>query len=303
MSEEITFSIVVPTYNRPRQLATMLESITQLDYARDDMEVIVVDDGSEIKPDQVIESFRERLDVVLLSAPHGGPARARQLGIDVARGKYLVFTDDDCTPAPDWLKKLSAAYAEAPRCAVGGQVINALTNNRCSEASQMLVTYMNQYYERSPDRLRFFTTNNIAFPREPFQAMGGLEIGWSLSGGEDRDLCDRWRRHGHALRYLPEMVIYHWHRLTMKGFWTQHFNYGRGAYRFHYQSSGAEREKKAFEPLGFYLALPLFPFNRVNPLTAFVLSSLLVLSQVANMAGFVKEWMESKSLAERTARA
>jgi glycosyltransferase involved in cell wall biosynthesis len=80
--QKITFSIVVPTYNRPRQLATLLTSLTQLDYARDDMEVVVVDDGGRVSPNQVIDSFRDKLDLVFLSAPHGGPARARQRGID-----------------------------------------------------------------------------------------------------------------------------------------------------------------------------------------------------------------------------
>jgi GT2 family glycosyltransferase len=155
---------------------------------------------------------------------------------------------------------------------------------------------MNQYYERSPNRLRFFTTNNIAFPREQFQAMGGLDTSWSLSGGEDRDLCDRWRRHGHILRYVPKMVIYHWHWLTMRAFWRQHFNYGRGAYRFHFRSSGRRKDGKAFEPLRFYMALPLFPFKLTKALPALTLSSLLVLSQMANTAGFVREWLGSSSL-------
>src|SRR5262245_37328532 len=97
---QTVFSIVVPTYQRPDQLTMCLQSLTFLDYPRSNFEVIVVDDGSEMPPETVVAAFHDRLDVTLLTQPHAGPAQARNTGAAHAKGAFLVFTDDDCTPAP-----------------------------------------------------------------------------------------------------------------------------------------------------------------------------------------------------------
>ena len=95
------FSIVVPTYQRPVQLAACLQALSRLDYARERFEVIVVDDGSPTPPKAVVESLRDRLQLTLHLQRHAGPAAARNAGAMRARGKYLAFTDDDCLPAAD----------------------------------------------------------------------------------------------------------------------------------------------------------------------------------------------------------
>ena len=77
--------------------------MTRLGYPQDRFEVIVVDDGSEPPMDSVVSFFRDRLELVLLSQANSGPAAARNTGAAQAKGKFLAFTDDDCTPAPDWL--------------------------------------------------------------------------------------------------------------------------------------------------------------------------------------------------------
>lgn len=298
----LKFSIVVPTYNRPQQLRVLLQSLAALDYPRERFEVIVVDDGGAFKPDAVIAEFCTQLKLTLLESPHGGPARARQTGIDVARGEFLAFTDDDCVPAANWLKIFEEAFVTNPNCALGGQTINALEENNYSSASQLLTSYLYEHYDKQANSTRFFTTNNIAFPRAHFQALGGLDKGWTISGGEDRDLCERWRRHGYGLRYVPEAVVYHSHALTWRTFWRQHFNYGRGAFRFHRIASRRQQRSVRLEPLKFYLTLPLYPFSQMRDARALNLALLLVLSQVANTAGYVREWVKSLTEAGDSSR-
>jgi len=69
--------------------------------------VIVVDDGSEMPLEAVVAAFHDQLDVTLLTEPHAGPATARNTGAVRAKGEFLAFTDDDCTPASDWLQTLA----------------------------------------------------------------------------------------------------------------------------------------------------------------------------------------------------
>jgi GT2 family glycosyltransferase len=283
------FSIIIPTYNRPQPLRACLESLARLDYPRDRFEVIVVDDGSEIPPDRAVSSSGHELDVTFLTQAHAGPAVARNTGAARAQGEYLAFTDDDCAPASDWLRALAARLAQTPDAAIAGRVINALPDNPYSSASQLLISYLNTYYNADPDRARFLTSNNLALPADRFHALGGFDKRFSI-GGEDRDLCDHWLYQGHRVIYAPEVLVYHAHWLTLRGFWRQHFNYGRGGFHFHRTHAQRGQDRIRFEPLSFYLNLLRAPASPILGHRAPVVTALLLLSQIANAAGFFGEW-------------
>jgi glycosyltransferase involved in cell wall biosynthesis len=281
------FTVVIPTYDRPRQLANCLSAMAEIDYPRDRFQVIVVDDESPEAPEEVIDAFRDRLDLTLIVQPHGGPAIARNTGAARARGEFLAFTDDDCTPAPDWLWRFAARFADAPDHAIGGRVINRLPDNVYSTASQALVDYLYAYF--SSRQGRFFTSNNLAVATARFRAIGGFHISIPLPAAEDREFCIRWVRHGQPLLYAHEAVIHHAHVLDFSRFWRQHFNYGRGAYYFRKLVRQESDERVRLEPLTFYSNLLLFPLARRKAPHAVWVSLLLGISQVANASGFFYE--------------
>jgi glycosyltransferase involved in cell wall biosynthesis len=279
-------SIVVPTYNRPEQVTVLLESLVRQTYSPSRFEVIVVDDGGDQPLTLEVKPYEEQLDVTLLTQDNAGPANARQNGIDVARGKILAFLDDDCVPAPNWLQILEKASFAARDCAIGGQTLNALPENPYSTASQLLITYMYGYYNRDPCCSRFFATNNLAFPADHFRAIGGLDVSWSLYGGEDRDLSRRWLDRGYRMIYVPQLMVYHAHYLTLPTFWRQHFNYGRGAFRFHFGCAQRSCLTIPFNSLSFYVRLPFFAFRQMRLRRALPITILLLISQLANVVGF-----------------
>jgi len=270
------FSIIVPTYDRPRQLAACLQSLAALDYPRDHFEVIVVDDGSEVPPETLVASFRDKMDVTLLAQSHSGPAAARNLGAARAKGRFLAFTDDDCAPTPGWLQKLATRFAQAPDCAIGGRTLNALPDNPYSTASQLLIDYLYTYYDADPNQARFLTSNNLALPAERFHAVGGFDAGWFRAAAEDRELCDRWLHYGYRMIYAQEVLVYHAHSLTFRTFWRQHINYGRGAFYFHGARARRGHVSLKPEPLGFYLDLLRYPSSQVQDGNAVLLAALLV---------------------------
>ena len=101
MTDEPIFSIVIPTYKRPEQLAVCLQACTRLDYPHDRFEIIIVDDGSPV-PVEVPKNDRSNLvSITCLRQLNSGPASARNMGAKHARGDILAFTDDDCIPTPD----------------------------------------------------------------------------------------------------------------------------------------------------------------------------------------------------------
>lgn len=287
--EQLLFSIIIPTYARPEQLATCLQSLAYLDYPRNRFEVIVVNDGSEMPLEAVVAPFHSQFDVLLIAQPNAGPAKARNTGAARARGKFLVFTDDDCAPAPDWLKTLAARFATAPDCLIGGRTLNALPNNLYSTASQVLIDYLYKHYNADSNRSSFFASNNLALPADRFHALGGFDTTFPLPAGEDREFCDRWLHHGYEMIYAPEVQVYHAHKLTLPTFWRQHFNYGRGAFCFHQARSQRNDGRIKVEPLSFYFNLLTYPLSGALPQQALLLAALFVVSQVGNVAGFFWE--------------
>jgi glycosyltransferase involved in cell wall biosynthesis len=285
-----TFSIIIPTFNRPRHLAECLRSLASLDYPRDSFEVIVVDDGSPSAPEGVAACFKDQIDLTLLRQPNAGPATARNTGAARARGEFLAFTDDDCAPAPNWLRSLAARFVALPDSAIGGRTLNALPNNLYSTASQMLIDYLYAYYNADPQRARFVASNNLAMPAERFLAIGGFNTTFKRSASEDRDLCDHWLHRGRSMVYAPEALVYHAHHLTLRSFWRQHFNYGRGAFCFHrVRSVRCGQARPPTEPAAFYLNLLRHAFFPARSERALWLASLIGLSQVAHTAGYFYE--------------
>jgi GT2 family glycosyltransferase len=282
-------SVVIPTYRRPHELAACLASLARLDYPRSSFEVVVVDDGSPAPLDAVVAPFKETLDVRLFRQDNAGPAAARNAGAAHARGTCLVFLDDDCAPAPDYLRILAARAAQAPGSAVGGRTVNALTRNLFSTASQRLADYLYAYFNADQSNARFLTSNNMLVPANIFRELNGFDTTFRLAAFEDRDLCERIVARGHHILYAPEAVIYHAHRMTLRQYWRQHFTYGRGAATFHTKRSDATSGPRLPSPASFYLNLVRYPFSQPSESPAIVIATLLVVSQVATSAGFFRE--------------
>lgn len=280
------FSIIIPTHNRPDKLADCLESLSLLDYPRDQFEVIVIDDGSNTSLKSVVAPFVDQLDLALLKQTNAGPAAARNTGAEKAKGKFLAFTDDDCTPAPDWLQKLAEHFTEVPVRAIGGRILNTLSKNLYSTTSQIIVDVAYAHYNANPNQTRFFASNNLTVPAGPFHAIGGFDT--TFKTAEDREFCDRWQRHDFQMTYVPEALVYHSNALNFRSFWRQHFNYGKGAYRYHQKR--AQHGAGCFRPdLEFYHRLICYPFVRERGHRALFITVLLLISQVANTLGFLLE--------------
>ncbi len=283
------FSIVIPTHRRSRQLSRCLRSLARLDYPADRFELIVVEDGGPPLPEQVISEVSGQVALTVVAQPNQGPATARNQGVARARGDWIVFTDDDCAPAPDYLQRLAERAAQAPDAAVGGRTVNTLTDNPYSVASQLLIDYLYSYYSGSGGGPEFLASNNLALSRSLFQELGGFDTRFRRAGAEDRELCDRLLSRGHRTLFAPEMIIYHFHSLSPRRFLRQHFTYGRGALHFHRLRAEANQAPIRLEPVSFYWNLLRAPFQEAEAKRPGLISALMLLSQVANASGFLVE--------------
>jgi GT2 family glycosyltransferase len=280
------FSVIIPTYERPAQLASCLRALARQDYPPERFEVVIVDDGSATSPGKILDQFRESLDLKLLEQKNTGPAGARNFGATRARGEFLAFTDDDCEPDALWLRALASSFAGNEERIIGGRTVNALPRNPYSETSQAIIEVVYAHFNSDPQDARFFASNNFAVRAERFRELKGFDESFITS--EDREICARWRSRGWGLTYAPEAVVYHAHHLTLRTLWRQHFGYGRGARRFH-RALAAEGGGRFKPDFAFYLKLIRSSTSHARKARAAQLTALLLWSQLANAAGFFYE--------------
>jgi glycosyltransferase involved in cell wall biosynthesis len=289
MSDLPPCTVIVPTLDRPRALATCLDGLAALDYPSGRLEVVIVDDGSRtpVEPSWVgaIRSIR----IELLRQDRAGPAAARNAGARRATGELLAFIDDDCVPRSDWLRRLAERWRAGSEEGVGGHTTNALAENLCSTAAQLVIDVGYRQNNHGAAERRWFTTNNLAVAADGFRALGGFDPTYRTA--EDRDFCSRWAESGRRLAYEPAAVVEHRNALGVLGFARLHFAYGRGAYRFHH-----DRRRRGMPvriESSYYSRLAREPFRRERSARAATLLGLLVLWHFSNTAGFLWEGLRS----------
>ncbi len=108
--------MVVPTLGDPRRLETLIKALAAQTLDRGRWEWIVALDAPSL--DAGLATRIAALGGVCVARSGGGPGAARNRGAETARGVWLAFTEDDCTPAPDWLERAAAAIAVAPEAQV-----------------------------------------------------------------------------------------------------------------------------------------------------------------------------------------
>jgi GT2 family glycosyltransferase len=282
-------TVVVPTHDRPDRLERCLEALARQRYPANRFEVVVSDDGSPFPADAVLPRFRDRPDVRFTRGPKRGPAVARNRGAMLARGRYLAFVDDDCTPAPDWLAALERRLEATPNALVGGGIVNALTKNPYSTATELIVGYVYDHAARCGTEPRFFNASNLAMAARGFREQGGFSEEFPLPAGEDYDFCHRWQHAGGPVVYAPEAKVDHAHPLTLRSFLVQHYRYGRGLLFCRLRMAARSGQPMRGRSAAFYLGLVRHPLAQDAGARGWLHAALVAVSQVATAAGVVRE--------------
>jgi len=292
IQEKLFFSVIVPTYRRPKDLAKLLEALDQQTFPKDRFQVIVVDDGGGILLDTIVAPFRRALNLTLIYQENKGPASARNNGASFSKGTFLAFTDDDCRPAPGWLKALADVLKQSPLSLCGGRTLNALVNNHFSQATQNLADYVYQAYKPAQNVGAFFLANNLALPRKEFLKMGGFDP--SLRFGEDRELCRRWIWRHNALFFIPNALVYHSHPLRLASFLRLHFSYGTGTAQYNKRCAQKGLKPAALSQPSYYLKLLFSGLTEKKNAHGLLISVLLLLSQMCYTAGYAWETIRNR---------
>ena len=217
-------SVIVPVHNRPDEIAACLESILRLDYPRDRLETLVVDDASTDHTPNVISRFPVRR--IMLEENRQAPF-CRNLAVREATGEILAFVDSDCVVSPQWLKELLPVFRDPTIAVVGGRVdawFDWTALDRYEAVNSSLI--MGHHAIRSEKRNTAFyvPSCNMLVRREIFLAVDGFQE--HLVVGEDVDLCWRIEDSGDQVAFEPLGPVFHKHRNRIPAFCGRRFDYG-----------------------------------------------------------------------------
>ena len=219
-------TVVVPTRDRAESLAECLDAVAVLDYPRDLLDVVVVDDGSEdpLAVGQVAVTHGAGL---LVTGRNLGPAAARNRGAVEAEGEVLAFVDSDCVPDPDWLRTLTPYFAWDKVGAVAGRTVGHLTDSRLARyeevSSPLDMGVQLLVAAEGPDSF-YAPTCNLLVRRSLYLRLGGLRE--ELRLGEDVDFCWRLRDSGAVLVYAPQGLVSHKHLDRLPALLRRRGDYG-----------------------------------------------------------------------------
>jgi GT2 family glycosyltransferase len=216
-------SVIVATYNRSSCLKNLLQSLAQLRApVGEPWELIVVDNKSTDDTADVVRRFAAGapFKVTYIFESCQGLSHARNTGVKAASGEILVFTDDDVTVDPNWLRGFEEAFSRFDCAGVGGKIVPVWSTPKPSwlhNGSRPLrygaIVSFDQGEEAHP-LIKPFVGANMAFKKKAFDTHGKFRTDLGKRGtdamlGEDTELCLRLMHHGQALVYAPGALVYH----------------------------------------------------------------------------------------------
>lgn len=210
-------SVIVPTYNRPAALARTLEALRAMNFAAEQVEIVVVDTGlSETGAESVAQAVGARYE----RHADAGVAAARNHGAACASGELLVFVDDDIVVGPENLRQHEAIHAEYERCLVSGhwefdpELRRAIASTPLGRYRLGREDLYNQPHGIAADdhggRVHPLTlaAGNLSIRRELFLSLEGFDDRFPV-GAEDQDLAWRARKAGCTLVYDYAIRVIH----------------------------------------------------------------------------------------------
>lgn len=201
-------SVVIPVYDDWERLACCLEALRAQDY-EGVVEIVVIDNGStEPAPARLPgeeQIVRGRCDVP-------GSYAARNRGVALTSGAILAFTDADCLPRPDWLRRGVAALAEDPHVDAGAGRVEVVAAGPGAPTMVETFELWCGFAQHAYVRRGFGATANLFARRVAFERAGPFEE--SLLSGGDKEWGQRLTRAGGRLVYIDDAVVAHPARAT-----------------------------------------------------------------------------------------
>lgn len=210
---------MIPVLNGEHTIGDCIDSLLELRYPAEKLELLVVDNGSRDGTARVLQNYGDR--IVRLEEATRGPGAARNAGLRGARGEVVAFTDADCRVDPDWLMEVVAPLDD-PRVGIAGGTIRAIPPAGDIERFGELIHDHRQAIEVFEPP--YAITMNWASRRAVLEELGGFDERFRRC--EDVDLSYRITQAGYTLAFAPDAVVYHHNEENLAGLFREGFQHG-----------------------------------------------------------------------------
>jgi glycosyltransferase involved in cell wall biosynthesis len=221
------FSVIIPVYNRPQEVREILSSLTTQSFK--DFEVIVVEDGSAIRSEAIVDIFRHQLRIEYFYKPNTGPGPTRNFGFTHAKGSYFVVFDSDCILPPDYFQVIVNSLREHEWDAWGGpdRAHENFTLKQRAMGYTMSSILTTGGIRGGRKRVGWFQPRsfNMGISRKVYEVTQGFKFD---RFAEDIEFSIRMRKSGFKVGLIEEAFVYHKRRTDFRQFFRQVYNFGRG---------------------------------------------------------------------------
>jgi Glycosyltransferases, probably involved in cell wall biogenesis len=219
------FSLIIPIFNRPQEAEELLESLVL--QSDQDFEVIIVEDGSTEKCEDIATSYSDRLSIAYYYIPNGGPGQARNYGAKRAKGDLLIVLDSDCILPVDYIQSVKSELTLSQADAFGGPDKASGQFTPVQKAiNYSMTSFVTTGGIRGGERKidKFYPRSfNMGIKKNVYEKLGGFS---SMRFGEDIDFSIRIYQNGYKVCLFPSAWVYHKRRTDWKKFYKQVFNSG-----------------------------------------------------------------------------
>lgn len=214
-------TVVVPAYNEGESVAVTTESLLKLNYPKDKLNLILVDDGSKDNTWEVMQRYQNHPQIKIFTKPNGGKFSAQNLALDNTQTPFLGCLDSDSTVDPEALNRIMTYFLEDPKImAVAPTIISSKEENVIQKAQK--TEYELQIYMKKMMSL----VNAIhvtpgpfsIFRKDVFDKIGKYKHAHTT---EDIEIALRMQKHHMKIENAPDAYVYTNTPKTVKSLYKQ----------------------------------------------------------------------------------
>lgn len=270
--------------NSAETIVSALGSVAAQDYSHDKLEVIIVDGNSN---DETIDMARKsiaKMDIScrIFSDEGKGLGAARQIVVDHAIGRYIVYIGSDCIISRDFLRN-QIEFMEK-----NSNICSATPEMEYHDQKNLVANVQNLLFTVSPN-----ASNGTIFRTSALRSVAGFDV--RIKGAsEDRDITFKFKRVGFKRASNPNAKFRHGREETLRDVYLRYFWYGRGDHFLDHKYSDLHDLPYYLPPLHalWGLKLSFKAYNRHRAKKAFLIPFLCLFSSSSWCLGFLSAHFE-----------
>lgn len=223
----MNYSFIIPVFNRPDEIEELLESFTKQTF-KDPFEIVIVEDGSSITCEHIVEKYKQVLDITYYLKYNSGPGDSRNFGMHYAKGNYFIILDSDCILPPQYLAEVDRSLQEKFVDCFGGPDNMLPSFTAIQKAINFVMTSVltTGGIRGASEKLEKFQPRsfNMGISRKAFEASKGFS---NIHPGEDPDLSIRLWKLGFQTKLISSAFVYHKRRIDWEKFYIQVNKFGK----------------------------------------------------------------------------